>query len=44
MAVTSRSSNTRAPDAFFRDWMDTSAWVGPVCSAPSFADALARWK
>jgi hypothetical protein len=31
-------------DAFFREWMETSGWVGPVCAAPSFADAVARWR
>jgi hypothetical protein len=44
IAALSRSSNTKAFDAFFRDWMETSAWVAPVCSAASFGDALARWK
>ena len=39
-----RRRSTKAFGAFFRDWMETSAWVGPVCSASSFADALARWK
>jgi hypothetical protein len=29
---------------FFRDWMETSAWLGPVCSAPSLSDAIGRWK
>lgn len=44
VAVISRSARTARLDAFFRDWMETAAWVGPVCSAPTFADALARWK
>ena len=32
------------PDAFFRDWVETSGWVAPVCAAPSLADALDRWR
>ncbi len=43
-ATISRASTARPLDSFFRDWMETSAWVAPVCSAPSFADAIARWK
>jgi aminopeptidase N len=44
IAVISRASIPTPPDAFFRDWMETSAWVDPVCSAPSFAGAIARWR
>jgi hypothetical protein len=44
VAVISRSSRPARLDAFFRDWMETAAWIGPVCSASSFTEAIARWK
>jgi hypothetical protein len=37
-------SGSKVTSAFLHDWMETSAWVGPVCSAPTFRDALARWR
>ena len=42
IAVIARAQPTL--DAFFRDWMQTTGWVSPVCSAPTFADAIAHWK
>jgi len=29
---------------FWQDWMETTAWVGPVCTAPSLAEAIAHWR
>jgi hypothetical protein len=44
VTVISRPLKTKPSGAFFRDWMETTAWVGPVCSTSSLTDALARWK
>jgi len=44
MAAVTRAVPTKPLQRFFRDWMETTAWVGPVCSAASWTDALAHWK
>jgi hypothetical protein len=43
-ATLAGASGSQKAAAFLHDWMDTTEWVAPVCSAPSFGDALARWR
>ena len=35
---------SRKTAAFLHDWLDTTDWLEPVCSAPSFGEGLARWR
>jgi hypothetical protein len=44
ISVMSRASASLKLEAFFRDWMETSAWTSPVCSAATFPEALDRWR
>ena len=44
LAALSGASGSKATSAFLHDWMETTEWIGPVCDAPTFSDALARWR
>jgi hypothetical protein len=44
IAGLSGTSGAKGTSAFLHDWMETTAWIGPVCSAPTFSDALGHWR